>query len=264
LEIEQQIVKKNVFFSKASYLCSMANKISSVFIIDAGNTSIKVGVFQSADCKLVRRFSIDEKPEFDSFFKEHDSPPCFVSSVRNEKDDLSFFKGTNADFFNTDHKLPIEISYKTPETLGKDRLANAVAASQLSRGNKVVIDIGTCIKFDFIDENQVYHGGSISPGLKMRAEALHLLTGKLPKVEVKRLNNYLGTNTEESLQSGIIHGMQGEIIHFMNSYLQDYQGLTFFVTGGDAKFFDIPQKSNIFAHKNLTLEGLYFIYKLNA
>jgi type III pantothenate kinase len=128
----------------------------------------------------------------------------------------------------------------------------------------VAIDLGTCIKFDFVDEKGIFHGGSISPGLNMRLKAMHHFTGKLPLVEPKKGVNYLGRSSEESILAGVIEGMQGELNHFISRYLQDYQGLTFFVTGGDAKFFDFPLKNNIFANENLTLTGLYKIYLLNA
>jgi len=83
-------------------------------------------------------------------------------------------------------------------------------------------------------------------------------------VEPKTGINYLGTSSEESILAGVIEGIQGELNHFISRYLQHYQGLTFFVTGGDAKFFDFPLKNNIFATENLTLTGLYKIYLLNA
>ncbi len=162
-------------------------------------------------------------------------------------------------------KFGVEVEYQSPETLGQDRLANACAIQKLSpEGRKVSIDLGTCIKFDYVNEEGKYLGGSISPGLRMRYEALHHFTGKLPLLETKQEISLIGRNSQDSIHSGVINGMKAELIQLMKCYSEDYQGLTFFVTGGDMKYFEFDSKNNIFAHENLTLLGLYDIYRQNA
>ncbi len=244
----------------------MESQNKSVIIVDAGNTRIKVAHFYNGQITDIVRFKKIQSSDFKNYVDKVDQPDIFVSSVLKEKDLLSFL----GDFkkvlrFSHESKLPIHINYQTPETLGLDRLANAVAIQTLlPKGNKVAIDMGTCIKFDFVDEHGNYNGGSISPGLKMRYEALHHFTGKLPLLEYNAQKEFVGKNSSESIQSGVIFGIQGELNYFISSYLQGNQGLTFFVTGGDAKLFDFPLKNNIFADENLTLKGLYEIYLLNA
>ena len=237
-----------------------------VVIVDAGNSRVKTALFENGLISEIQRFNYSQAKAFQDFVRLHDSPKIFISSVLSNSDLKDFIHKTeNITLLHPEMILPVDIKYGSKDTLGMDRLANACAIQSVKPdGNKVAIDLGTCIKFDFVDEKGIYHGGSISPGLNMRLKALHHFTGKLPLVEPKKGVNYLGRSSEESILAGVIEGMQGELNHFISRYLQDYQGLTFFVTGGDAKFFDFPLKNNIFANENLTLTGLYKIYLLNA
>jgi type III pantothenate kinase len=135
--------------------------------------------------------------------------------------------------------------------------------SKKSPSNRVVIDLGTCLKFDFLNKKNEYLGGSISPGLQMRYQALHHFTGKLPQLEAYKAG-FIGASTKDSIHAGVIEGMQGEINHFISRYETDFKDLTFFVTGGDLKYFEFHPKSNIFAVENLTLWGLFYLYQMNA
>jgi len=248
------------------YLCGMSNKKVDVIIVDAGNTRVKVAVFFNDQIIEINYFQIFDKQKFVDLVFSYGKPPVFVSSVLSD-DDLNQFIGAEIKFtlLSKNFNFPVEIKYETPESLGLDRLANASAIQSMQKtGNKVSIDLGTCMKFDFVNEKGEYLGGSISPGLRMRYEALNYYTGKLPLLETSPNIQLIGTNSKDSMHSGVINGMQGEINHFINSYSQHYQGLTFFVTGGDAKYFEFDLKNNIFAHENLTLFGLYYIYKQNV
>jgi type III pantothenate kinase len=244
----------------------MSNKKVEVIIVDAGNTRIKVAAFFQNEIVDSVSFQVAERLRFEQFISKYNFPPIFVSSVLSDSGLEEFF-GSEISYTIMSKKsnLDIKIRYDTPETLGLDRLANAEAIQILQpKGNKVCIDFGTCIKFDFVNDKGEYYGGSISPGLRMRYEALHHYTGKLPFLETKNTVNLIGTNTQDSIHSGVINGMKGEIIQFMERYSQEYQGLTFFVTGGDMNYFEFVSKNNIFAHENLTLFGLYYIYLKNA
>jgi type III pantothenate kinase len=128
----------------------------------------------------------------------------------------------------------------------------------------VSIDVGTCIKFDLVSCEEGYLGGSISPGIRLRYQSLNDYTGKLPLLSNKTSVDIVGTDTELSMQSGVINGIKAEINGVMDQYRSQYSSLTFFMTGGDAKYFDIHTKNDIFADENLTLSGLYEIYKYNA
>jgi type III pantothenate kinase len=151
------------------------------------------------------------------------------------------------------------------ETIGIDRLCNVAAAiKNFESENCLVVDIGTCIKFDFISANNIYLGGSISPGIDVRYKSLHEQTSKLPLIASKVNTPIIGDNTKRAIHSGVINGMQYEIQGMILRYEKDFSDLKILITGGDASYFDFPQKSNIFANKNLTLEGIAEIYEINA
>jgi type III pantothenate kinase len=132
------------------------------------------------------------------------------------------------------------------------------------RGAKLSIDIGTCIKFDFLSGDNHYLGGSISPGLKMRFLALHQQTANLPLIETNKNPLLIGQTTAESIQSGVQNGIIAEIFGMIGQYEDQFPDLTVYFTGGDLQNFDFPQKNNIFVDENLTIKGISEIYQLNA
>lgn len=188
----------------------------------------------------------------------------FGASVLSSDQNNRFFATCKVHWLDARTPLLFENLYNSPDTLGKDRLANAafLHAQKLNQPC-VAIDLGTCIKFDFVDEKGRYHGGSISPGLSMRFEALNHFTGRLPRLQVNPAV-LVGTDTHSSILSGVMQGFQDEIDSKMRRYEKDWGALTFFLTGGDAKHFDIGSKNNIFAVENLTLEGLFYLFKQYA
>lgn len=239
---------------------------STVFVLDAGNTTIKVGVFKNNELTQVQRFESSNHELLRDWKNEIDDAPCVLSSVLSVKQTnqlASFFKHCLIVQHST--PFPLEFAYKTPETLGIDRICNAVAVSQASpQKNVVSIDIGTCIKFDFVDAKGIYQGGSIAPGIHLRYKSLNDYTANLPLLNATNKTPLIGQSTAESIQSGVINGIQAEISHIIQRYSLEFDDLTFFMTGGDSHYFDIPRKNNIFVDENLTLKGLYQIYLFNA
>ena len=143
-----------------------------------------------------------------------------------------------------------------------------VGANYISKNkNCLVIDLGTCLKFDFINSKNEYLGGSISPGLNMRFKALNTFTDKLPLIKKVKDVDLIGSNTNNSIQSGVIYGMKSEIIGMINKYKANYRNITIYLTGGDLDLFKSiaePQKNSIFAHEFITLVGLNTILEYNA
>jgi type III pantothenate kinase len=230
--------------------------------LDFGNTDVKMALFEQGELSCVERFGYEQELfNFLSF-----EVPIAVSSVRNkslESELKNYF--TNLIFINSCSKLPFHNSYSTPETLGIDRLCNAAALSGKNElGAKLAIDLGTCIKFDFLDSKNHYLGGSISPGLRMRFLALNQLTAKLPLIEPDKNPKLIGQTTNESIQSGVHNGIMAEVMGMISIYERQFPNLTVYFTGGDLQNFDFPQKNNIFVDENLTLIGISEIYKLNA
>ena len=242
------------------------NKNQTVFVLDLGNTILKVGIFFNGLLSKVERISYENIEKARDILNANEFTPVFISTVVSEeltKKVCSIFP--NAILFHRDIKLPITIGYDSFQTLGFDRISNSIGAFMNSKGKKTVsIDIGTCIKFDYIDENGMYWGGSISPGIDLRYKSMNDYTGNLPLVKDKDKVKLVGNSTINSMKSGVMNGIQAELDQFIALYSKDYQDLMFFVTGGDAVYFDFPLKNNTFVDVNLTLKGLYEIYKFNA
>lgn len=234
-------------------------------IIDIGNTLIKFALFQEQTLLFQGKGSIKE---LEDFMVSHPFDEVIISSVveGNEVKNL-IQKSFNKEILELSYltKIPITNKYLTPKTLGDDRLANGVAAYSLfPKKNSLVIDAGTCIKFDSISSKGEYFGGGISPGLKMRFKALNHFTGKLPMLNPKNNPTLIGKSSEESIFSGVVNGTVAEIEGITDRYRQVYENLTVILTGGDASFFDKELKSNIFVEPNLTLIGLNEILIYNT
>lgn len=153
--------------------------------------------------------------------------------------------------------LPFALDYKTPQTLGPDRIAGVAGAVRLFPDkNCLVLDAGTCIKFDLISSNGVYHGGSISPGLAMRYKALNHYTGKLPEVVHREFEPLYGQSTDESILAGVQQGFAGEAIQRVAQFESQYDDLYVILTGGDAGFLADRLKNRIFAEPLLVHYGL--------
>ena len=233
-------------------------------IIDQGNTFTKIALFEQN--KLVSHLVIDTINDhaIDAFISGHHIKRSIISSVKDQLDHQLLKK---YNLFQLTHLTPVPLllDYKTPETLGIDRIAAAVAAKIAHpKTNVLIIDMGTCITIDLVNQEGNYLGGSISPGLKMRFEALNHFTGRLPLVKLKKEHLKLtGDSTESSIMSGVHNGVQHEIKGLINDYMAQYSDLKIVLTGGDAELFDIEPKNCIFADKFLVLKGLNEILNYN-
>ena len=193
---------------------------------------------------------------------------AILSSVKPVEDEILQFLSGNFDLFiELDHRteLPIENLYETPETLGKDRLAAAVGASELFPDqNLLIIDAGTAITYDLVSEKNEFIGGNISPGLQMRFKALNYFTGKLPLVSYSDEFQHIGRNTTDAIRAGVQNGILYEIAQTIELFNKNYQNLQIVMTGGDSIFFDKKLNYSIFVHFNITLIGLNRILEHNA
>lgn len=140
--------------------------------------------------------------------------------------------------FDASTPLPIRLDYKTPETLGADRVADACGAAGLHPGEDcLVIDAGTCITVDFVDAAGTYHGGAIMPGLKMNLQALHTFTAKLPLIDIEGVEKapVLGRTTEESILAGTLGATLLALAGYVALYKEKSPSLRVLLTGGDAE-----------------------------
>lgn len=234
-------------------------------VVDAGNTRIKVAVYHNAELMELHLFANDQLQDLKSFLFDNRFHAAILSSVRSQKETkwlLQLMQG--AKLFKSLPGLPITLDYETPETLGADRLANAIAAYSRSKSNCLSIDIGTCIKFDFVDKDGIYRGGSISPGIQLRYKAMNDYTAALPLINITEPAKLIGKSTVDCMHSGVMGGIQAEIDQYIREYESVFQDLTIFVTGGDAQYFDFGAKNNIFVDENLTLTGLFITIQEHA
>jgi type III pantothenate kinase len=230
-------------------------------VFDVGNTECKFGVFNGGEVELSGR--VDEA-DLNSLAKElhHFSiKRCLISAVAEVPAGIFALIG-EAPVLMLDENTPVPIrnDYKTPRSLGRDRLANACAAAWLFPGLPVLsIDAGTCLKFDFVDAQGAYLGGAISPGLRMRYKALHEGTAALPLLEPAVEFPLIGQDTASSIHSGVLNGMISEVEGICQQYKTKFADLQIIVTGGDHRFLLNRLKSSIFAAPSLTLQGLNVI-----
>ena len=236
-------------------------------IFDIGNTRTKVGLFSKK--RLIKKV-IWEKCDLKTvkeFVKNRNIKNAALSSTANVSQAVEKFLQKKYFYIRLDHTtlLPIKNKYKTPQTLGKDRLAGVVAANDFfPKTNCLVIDAGTCITYDFIDKEGNYLGGSISPGLKMRLQAMNHFTAKLPLVEQKSLKSFIGNDTESSLQTGGLMGAVMEIRGFIDSYNNSFTKINTILTGGDSAWLAKNLEKPIFVKQNLILHGLNKILNYNV
>lgn len=237
-------------------------------IIDVGNSFAKVAVLEYDTVVFYEKYQEINASIFFEIKNKFDIKRAIVSSVRNNEAEISaIFKKINISFCLLNHqmKFPFKINYKTPQTLGLDRLA-AVAGAMVKfpNSNLLIVDMGTCVTFDFVDEKSVYYGGSIAPGFEMRFKALHHFTQKLPQIKYENQSvKLIGDSTENSILSGVYNGYKYEISGMISAYEQQYNDLKIVLTGGDFKLFDLEVKNRIFADDFLVLRGLQQILKLN-
>ena len=232
--------------------------------IDTGNTSIKAGVFIDNLLKEKLLFN-----SYDELVKWADSRlfnRIIVSSVKGDEDLLvKMLKVKKVFVFDYTMNSPVINLYKTPQTLGKDRLASVIGASSVFPGrNCLVIDAGTCITYDILDSEQNYHGGAISPGLNMRFKALNTFTAKLPLLSPETDTPFTGFDTHSSIISGVQNGTVYEINMIIAEYSDKYSDLQVILCGGDSDFFESKIKGAIFAFPDLVLVGLNHTLLYNA
>lgn len=238
-------------------------------VIDIGNTRIKLALFSERD--LLFNVPLDElKVEHIQLLLDEHAQlnKAILSSVREYPSEVRDFLSQKFDqFIELDYQTPVPIinRYQSPETLGLDRLAAAIGATEMfPNQNLLVIDAGTAITFDLVSAQNEYLGGNISPGLETRFRALHQFTGKLPLVKAHDEFQAIGYNTESAIRAGVQLGVIFETEQYINYFGAHYPDLKVIITGGDARFFDQKLKESIYVHFNLTLLGLNRILEYNS
>ncbi len=238
-------------------------------VIDIGNSYSKIFIFNNNTILYTVRFLKMNQKQIAAILKDYPKVQNIIlSSVKKiEKKCIDFLNSESQLFIELNHQtiLPITNEYKSPATLGRDRLAAIVGAyTILPDSNVLVIDAGTAITYDILTKNRKYKGGNISPGLETRFKSLAHFTGKLPLIEKKQTKKLIGSTTNEAILIGVQKGIEYEMLGFIDTFALQYSDLKVILTGGDTFFFDRKLKKTIFAEPNLVSIGLNRILNYNV
>jgi type III pantothenate kinase len=238
-------------------------------VIDIGNTSLKAAVFRSGKIIASGKMEQVNDASLKAWLKDFpDIHQGILSSVR--KDNAGICRqleeaGVRVRILDDQTPLPLVNRYRSPKTLGRDRLAAAVGANAMFPGqNLLVIDAGTAITIDFVSSRNEYLGGNISPGLAMRFRALREFTDNLPAAEPGDTGFLLADHTEGAIRAGVQYGIIFELDEYINRLKNRYPDLQVVLTGGDARVFDKKLKNSIFVDPDLNLHGLNRILEYNV
>ncbi len=234
-------------------------------VVDYGNSSAKVGIFDQHG--LEKQYSFSTAEELKGFLQNYSAERIIISTVAKDAHEVvTWATHVSRKFIlNSELPLPIRIKYATPESLGVDRIAGVCGARQKFPAEPcLVIDAGTCITYDFINRHGEFLGGAISPGMMMRFQAVHTFTSKLPLVSPPENLMLIGDSTETCIQSGVIYGVVEEMNGTIRRYREEFEGLRVILCGGDARFFENKLKGPIFAVPELVLSGLNSILNYNG
>ena len=236
-------------------------------IIDIGNSYTKVALINNQQVEAIERFKKLSIEALDLLIKKWHPSKAIISCVGMPNNEvIDWIQPILPTIILTSNtKIPITNNYKTPKTLGLDRIAAVVGANYLYPENDLlVIDSGTAITYDFINSNAEYSGGAISPGIMLRYKSLNQNTANLPLLNNLEIKNLIGENTSECIESGVLNGVVGEVDFFIEKIKLNYPSLKVVITGGDSNFFVNKLKNSIFVVQNLVLIGLNRILEFNA
>lgn len=243
--------------------------MSVTLCIDWGNSLVKAGIFNGE--KLEEKYVFhgqNGSEQITALLDKHEPVAAIMCSVSNDSDRAEAIIAERVKkYIKLDNNTPLPImnAYTSPGSLGADRLALAVGAYvRYPNKNNLVVSLGTCITYNFIQSTRTFRGGAISPGLHMRLNAMHHFTDKLPEVKLDGEVLMLGYDTETGIRGGAVCGMIAEIDGMVNEFASQYPDFNAVLTGGDMSFFEGKLKSEIFADPNLLLTGLNLILKHNA
>ena len=237
-------------------------------IVDIGNSLVKIAVFDGGRLVAQQSTKYLQPSVFEELLAGRRAERAIVESTRGDADEIVELVRGYADRvleFTPQTPVPIGNAYRTPETLGRDRLAAAVGATVLYPGrNVLIVDFGTAVTIDLVTADGTFRGGCISPGMRMRFRALHDYTARLPLCSATELDGLQGLSTDEAIRLGVMNSLTFEIEGYVTRMREKIDDLCVIFTGGDAKYFAKRIKNTIFANRNLVFCGLDRILEYNA
>jgi len=237
-------------------------------VIDIGNSKVKFFLFENN--KTIYKEICDNqdfKKTLDSISNKNNIKNVISSSVSSNYDlyiEESLNNSKYTSLSNDNLLIPFKNNYKTKKSLGQDRIALVSSAIyNYPNQDSLIIDLGTCITYDFVDSNKTYHGGAISPGFKLRYSSLNTYTSNLPLLELEETENIIGSTTNESIHSGIYNGVIAEVNNYIDLLKKEYPQLNVIIVGGFSKFLLNRIKNAIFANQDFLAQGLNYIINYN-
>lgn len=233
---------------------------------DFGNTLLKCAVFKNGLINEVIVLPDDSNETTRQIIDKYLPSKTILSSVINHNIEIEKILSSRSAFhkISVTTKLPFTTPVNNPETIGTDRIALAAAAVYYYSGkNNLIIGMGSCITYNFINKYNQFLGGSISPGMKMRFISLKTFTAKLPLVQPDWNFPLIGYDTKTNILSGVLTGICNEIDGIIEAYSKKYSNFNVLLTGGDAAYFVAHLKNKIFADPDLIFKGLYAISEYN-
>ena len=238
---------------------------------DFGNTRLKCAVFKNSSIEEIIVLENDNDDTFKKLIEKYHPKKTILSSVIEHNPGLEKILSTSSSFHKISHitKLPFTTPVGKPETIGADRLALSAGAAYFYPGkNNLIIGLGSCITYNFVNKYNQFIGGSISPGMEMRFRSLQTFTAKLPLIQPEPGDmgwNFplIGYDTKTNILSGVLLGMAKEIDGVIELYAEKFTNFNVLLTGGDAAYFARHLKNKIFADPDLIFKGLYAISEYN-
>ena len=234
--------------------------------LDFGNTRLKAAIFQGDQLTEELYLNDHHADSIQALLSKYHPAKTILSSVINHDPAIETLFSSQGMFHKLTYQTKLNFSTPVgkPSTIGADRLALAAAAVHFYPGhNNLVIGLGSCITYNFINQYHAFLGGSISPGMDMRFRAMHEHTAKLPLVQADWNYPLVGYDTKTNLQSGVINGMAAEIDGIILKYKEKYSNFNVLLTGGNSAYFASQLKKEIFADHNFLFKGLYALSELN-
>ncbi|MFT3703792.1 MAG: type III pantothenate kinase [Agriterribacter sp.] len=233
---------------------------------DFGNTRLKYAVFKDRNLQYEEVLPDMETLTIRQLVEKIAPQKTILSSVIDHNKEMEQVLSAHSKFhlLSNTTQLPFTAPVTKPETIGADRLALSAAAVEFFPGkHNLVVGLGTCITYNFIDKYKQFLGGGISPGMEMRLKSLRDYTAKLPLVKADWNFPLIGYDTRTNITSGVILGMAKEIDGMVDAYAERYSNFNVLLTGGDSPYFAQLMKNKIFADPHLIYKGLYAISEYN-
>ena len=240
--------------------------MSTTLCFDFGNTRRKCAVFKNAGLEKIIVLKDDSDQTIQGLINDFNPRKSILSSVIDHNPAMEELLARHTKFHRLNHltKLAFTTPVGKPETIGADRLALTAAAVHFyPHRNNLLIGLGTCITYNFINKYHELVGGGISPGMEMRLKAMNHFTAKLPLVEADSNVPLIGYDTKSNMLSGAVLGMAYEIDGFIDEYAKKFDNFNVVLTGGDIVHLASHLKNKIFADPDLIFKGLYAISEVN-